>query len=115
VNRRRWLQVAVLSGLGVPALARISHADPMQASFEELLKFGLKCRRPVEFAFVNLVVQKVNEGKLPKAMVLAAFDYARKRREDIPFPYFEAALRRLADSIGVSLDPAPNPNPNPNP
>ena len=75
----------------------------MQASFEETLKFGLKCRRQLEFDFVELVVQKVNQGQLPKDLVLSQFNWAREQNAKIPFPYFQFGMKKRAAAIGVDL------------
>ena len=84
-------------------LVRFAGADSEQANLEETLKFGLKCRRPTEFAFVELVVQKVNMGQLPRDMVLSQFDWAREKNAKVPFPYFEFGMRKRAAALGVSL------------
>jgi hypothetical protein len=102
MTRRSLLSLA-LSVATVLCFAPAQGAEDGVADLEETLKFGLKCRRPVEFAFVELVVQKVNQGALPRELVLSTFEYARKRRSDIPFPYFQAALRKQAGAIGVEL------------
>jgi hypothetical protein len=102
MKRRDWfLAAAALTSL--PLTWRVASADPMQADLEETLKFGLKCRRPVEFEFVELVVQKVNMGQLPRDLVLSQFDWARKQSEKIPFPYFQFGIRKRAAALGVDL------------
>jgi hypothetical protein len=92
---------------------RKAKADEQQATLNETLRSVLRCRRPQEFAFVDLVTQKVEQGQLPKAMVLSMMNWARKRsrdetaagrrQNDIPFPYFQEGLRRQAEAIGVDL------------
>jgi hypothetical protein len=103
MNRRRWLRVSLLSLLSLPLIVTGASADPMQASFEETLKFGLKCRRQLEFDFVALVVQKVNQGQLPKDLVLSQFNWAREQNAKIPFPYFQFGMKKRAAAIGVDL------------
>lgn len=88
-------------------------ADQQQATLNELLRSVLKCRRPVEFAYVDLVTAKVDSGELPKAMVLSMMKWAQKRarqeaeserrKSDIPFPYFQQGMFLRAKEIGVSL------------
>jgi hypothetical protein len=102
MNRRTWFRMIAASGV-LPLLVRTASADPMQASLEETLKFGLKCRRPVEFAFVELVVLKVNQGQLPKDLVLSQFNWAREQSERVPFPYFQFGMKKRAAAIGVDL------------
>ena len=103
MNRRHWIRSVASAAFSVPLLASHAIADPMQASFEETLKFGLKCRRPVEFAFVELVVQKVNQGQLPKDLVLSQFNWAREQNAKVPFPYFQFGMKKRAEAIGVDL------------
>ena len=103
MNRRRWLCVSVSSLLSLPVAISSASADPMQASFEETLKFGLKCRRQLEFDFVELVVLKVNQGQLPKDLVLSQFNWAREQNAKIPFPYFQFGMKKRAAAIGVDL------------
>ena len=115
MTRRVWLYcVGCLSGwLPVVALGLRVNADEQQANLNETLRSILKCRRPQEFAFVDLVTQKVEQGQLPRTMVLSMMDWARKRsrqeaasgrrKNDIPFPYFQEGLRRQAEAIGVDL------------
>ena len=90
-------------------------ADQQQATLNELLRSVLKCRRPQEFAYVNLVAAKVNAGQLPEAMVLSMMNWAAKRarqeaesgrrNSDIPFPYFQQGMYLRAKEIGVNLPP----------
>ena len=102
MKRRDWILTA--AGWLSSSLAwRVASADPMQADLEETLKFGLKCRRPVEFEFVELVVQKVNMGQLPRDLVLSQFNWARNQSEKIPFPYFQFGMRKRAAALGVDL------------
>jgi hypothetical protein len=114
MTRRLWLFCLGLAPAWLLALAsRPARADEQQATLNETLRSVLKCRRPQEFAFVNLVTDKVDQGQLPKAMVLSMMDWARRRAtqesaggrrtNEIPFPYFQEGLRRQAAAIGVDL------------
>jgi hypothetical protein len=103
MNRRRWLLLSGSSLLSLPVLVTTAAADPMQANLEETLKFGLKCRRQLEFDFVALVVQKVEQGQLPKDLVLSQFNWAREQNAKIPFPYFQFGMKKRAAAIGVDL------------
>jgi hypothetical protein len=96
-------------------LAQQCPGDEQQATLNELLRSKLKCRRPQEFAYINLVTQKVDAGVLPVALVLSMMKWAMKRAAeekeagrrttDIPFPYFQEGLHRRAAEIGVDLPP----------
>jgi len=115
MTRRIWFRclawsAAWLAWAGIPWRGR---ADEQQATLNELLRSVLKCRRPEEFAYVNLVTAKVDAGQLPVALVLSMMQWARKRARhevenhrrntDIPFPYFQQGMHLRAAEIGVSL------------
>lgn len=115
MTRRFWLKCLAWSigWLQWAAIPRLSRTDEQQATLNELLRSVLKCRRPQEFTYVNLVTAKVDSGELPVALVLSMMDWARKRsrqevenhrrKTDIPFPYFQEGMHRRAAEIGVSL------------
>jgi len=65
------------------------------ASLKQQLEFGLKARRPSEFAFINKVVTAVGQKKIPIRDVYAYFKWARKKRP-YQMPYFEFGMRRHA-------------------
>src|SRR5438874_11282689 len=113
MTRRLWLwccawSVGCLAWTGPRVLG-----DQEQATLNELLRSVLKCRRPVEFAYVNLVAAKVSSGELPEALVLSMMKWAQKRarqeaesgrrKTDIPFPYFQQGLFLRAKEIVVDL------------
>ena len=109
MTRRFWLRwcawsVSCLAALGI---CRQVPADQQVANLNETLRSVLRARRPQEFAFVDLVTQKVDEGRLPTALVLSMMKWARERAEqrksNIPFPYFQEGLRLRAAEIGVDL------------
>jgi len=103
----------MFGGLASLGFSRKSSADQQQANLNETLRSILKCRRPEEFAYVNLVTAKVDSGQLPLALVLSMMKWAQKRSRqevenkrrtnDIPFPYFQEGLRLRAAEIGVIL------------
>jgi hypothetical protein len=120
MSRRNWLQTLTCSLAWVfDALTRAARGDEQEATLNETLRSILKCRRPEEFAYVDLITQKVEQGQLPRPLVLSMMDWARKRsrqevsagrrKNDFPFPYFQEGLRIRAAEINVSL-PAFNPN-----
>jgi hypothetical protein len=115
MTRRFWLRCFAWSLGWLAALrwSRCATADQQQATLNELLRSVLKCRRPEEFAYIDLVTQKVDAGDLPVALVLSMMKWARKRaadetkagrrKSDIPFPYFQQGLKLRAAEIGVDL------------
>ncbi|XZE18242.1 hypothetical protein SH449x_003530 [Pirellulaceae bacterium SH449] len=71
------------------------------------LVFGLRTNLPGQAQFIDLVVAKVESKEIPRAMVNVVFVWSRKRNPKIPYPYFEVALRLLAEKRGVTF-PATN-------
>lgn len=115
MTRRFWLWCCAWSvgWLAAVGMGRRLGGDEQQATLNEILRSVLKCRRPEEFAYVNLVTAKVESGELPLPLVLSMMNWARKRarqeveaerrKSDIPFPYFQEGMHRRAAEIGVSL------------
>ena len=109
-SKVRFLGVlaAVLTvGLLIDAAQSAPTADPKIApggiTLKEALEKGLKARRKSEFAYIKLVIKKVEEGKLPAKLVERTFLWARDNHQPYPMPYFEKALQIQAKKIGVSL------------
>jgi len=102
------LLVAALSGVTTEAVAQLGKKPPktnssVQVTLKQQLEKGLKCRRPVEFEYVEHVVKLVAEEKLPIDTVNIAFAWSRKRNSYRPFVYFEAALTELAKREGIDI------------
>ena len=72
------------------------------ADLEQTLKSGLKARRPVEFAFIEQVVERVKAKQIPISLVQTTFSWAR-RHQPYPYPYFERGMRERAQKLGVTL------------
>jgi len=66
------------------------------------LEKGLRARRPSEFAFIALVVERVEDGTLPLSVVKSTFGWARKKVR-FPYIYFEQAMRVRAQRLGIEL------------
>jgi hypothetical protein len=67
------------------------------------LQNGLRVFLPEQQAFLNTVLVAVDTGTLPRAMVNMVYIWAIRRNPKVPFPYFEIAMRSLAERRGVSL------------
>jgi hypothetical protein len=72
-------------------------------TFKQQLEKGLKARRPSDFTFIDTVIAKINSGELPQRTVNETFDYALKQSKQYPFIYFQFAMRKRAEKLGVSL------------
>jgi hypothetical protein len=97
--------VATLGGRPTSVLADSPSSQPVAPGGPDLrtmLEKGLRARRPVEFTFIDDVVQMVDAGTLPESIVQTSFLWARKKRP-YPFPYFRQSLKVQAQQIGVSL------------
>lgn len=66
-----------------------------RVSLRVQLERGLRAMRPVEFEFLDEVLQQVDDGDLPEDMVERAFLWAHRQRT-YRVQYFEKALRALA-------------------
>ena len=112
MTRRFWLWCLAWS-VGLMCIGRRVIGDEQNPTLNEMLRSVLKCRRPQEFAYIDLVTQKVDSGDLPKALVLSMMKWAveksrnevqaGRRKSDIPMPHFQEGLKRRAAEIGVSL------------
>lgn len=95
-----------LAALGVALLGvAVSHGD--EPLLSDTLKFGLKARRPIEMQFTAEIAQLTDNGQLAKDYVLAVFNYSRQRRPKFPLPYFEFAIRKKAEELGVPITTPP--------
>lgn len=120
---RRWVVIATIACLaaGGARLAAqetgrpVRPSDPKgrggrQISLRDQLRVGLKAVTDADFAFIDLVVTRVNQNVLPKELVNSTFLYARKRVETRdgrylkrPMVYFQPALVLRARALGVAL------------
>jgi hypothetical protein len=122
-RRTLWAAVALVSAGLVSATAQTvgptsprvqprgqSDRQGRQVSLYDQLRVGLKAYTKQDVEFIQLVVQKVDEGKLPRKLVDATFLWARNRYKDKPgahqrrpIVYFQPALTLQARKIGVVL------------
>ncbi|HEY4312228.1 MAG TPA: hypothetical protein VGN12_22460 [Pirellulales bacterium] len=98
------LLVALSVHVARPQSMQVNPTGPyVQVTLKEQLQKGLKCRRPLEFRFVDHVVHLVDKGKLPLDLVNICFDWSRQRSNHIPFVYFQRSLIMLAAQEGITL------------
>jgi hypothetical protein len=71
-------------------------------TLKDQLKTGLLARTPDENAFVDEVVQMVDDGDLPLSLVNSTFLWAR-RKQPYPMQYFIQALKARAKAQGITL------------
>jgi hypothetical protein len=89
-----------------PAAAEQGGVGPQgQLSLQETLERALRARRPQEFAYIAMVVEKVDDGTLPRDLVESTFQWARKKQTRHQVVYFAHALRIRAAKLGIELEP----------
>jgi hypothetical protein len=78
--------------------------DQRFLQYEQQLNAILKTRRDEERQFINELVLKVREGKLPSKLIQTSFRWVQKKRPqtNFPFIYFEKVLRLQADRAGIA-------------
>ena len=102
IHRRRFLLAAI------PASAYLALQCPSVAlavevgDLKEQLRLKLRPRTPAEANYLNRVVLLVQQGFLPRSLVLKMFQWARKK-EPYPFPYFHRALTIEARKLGIAI------------
>ena len=86
----------------------VSTATPVLAAdvrgLKEQLVTELRAGRPVEIAFVNGVVDLVEQDRLPLPLVRSTMLWAR-HRQPYPFFYFRAAMEKQAKRLNVMIVP----------
>ncbi len=106
----RWTLVAALflfTGLSIAQDGfDMNEAERMMdfntVELRDQLVFGLRTTLPGQQEFLDYVIASVDAGEIPRAMVNVVFVWARKRNPRIPYPYFEIALRLLAERRDVT-------------
>lgn len=86
------------------------NSEGRQISLRDQLRVGLKAVTKADFAFIDLIVQKVEAGVLPRKLVDSTFLWARRRVEaqrrqyyKRPMVYFQPAMVLRARAVGVKL------------
>ncbi len=81
-----------------------------QISLRDQLRVGLKAVTKADFAFIDLVVVRVDDGTLPRPLVDSTFLWARQRVAtrstkyfNRPIVYFQPALVLRARALGIRL------------
>jgi hypothetical protein len=117
VLRRRWIgSLTILASLAWPQLRAVlgqeghslNSANRLQGSrnvvplIDQLVN-GLRATRNSEVEFLQVVVDRVEQGKLPQGMVNLVYRWAIQRNPRVPFPYFQLAMRELSRRRGIIL------------
>ena len=99
--------------MSVPAAAQVpAEFDANQAErnpgmdvvrLEDQLMNGLRVVTIEQRIYVSQIVAMVEAGQLPRAMVNVVYTWALKRNPNVPLPYFQVALRALAERRGITV------------
>ena len=116
---RRWIRLLVIAGCmaGLSTSAPSTFAqgpadfDANEAErnpgqvvrLEDQLVNGLRVVTADQRLYVAQVVALVESGQMPRAMVNVVYSWALKRNPHVPFPYFQIALRALAERRGIAV------------
>ena len=107
MHRRAVLVVAAIWLVGAAGACRAdtpaAGAEEGVASLESRLKTGLRVKAPQDVQFVETVVERVREGRLPEKLVDSTYLWAVRRGKKYPFPAFEHVIRLQAAKLNVPL------------
>ncbi|MEQ8848450.1 hypothetical protein [Botrimarina sp.] len=113
-QRRRALLAATLALIAPAADSFGQTTENRELTLREQLVFGLQVRRPVEFAYIDAVIDTVERDELPESLVLRVFAYARSRQavsrvRRRPIITFQAALDEITKKLRIDIRPDPAP------
>jgi len=81
----------------------IGNPSDRTATLKQQLTNRLKAVTSEQQAYIDLLTQQVDQGKLDLQLVVAIERYALRRNPQFPFPFFERAIRFEAAKRGVVL------------
>ena len=103
MGRRAFIARAVaFVGSGVFLLSRDVGAE--EALDPATLKSQLCVKTKLEEAFVDDVLDKVDEGLLPRKILIAAYRYALKKGRSQRLIFFKSCLETLAKRAGIKIE-----------
>ncbi|MFN3153189.1 hypothetical protein [Bremerella sp.] len=88
-------------GQGWLAPRQLDAADV--ANLKQTLERGLFVRLPEQFEFIDQVVKLVEQEKLSLKLVYSTFQWSRQYDKGRRYYYFEAAIRKRAGDLGVTV------------
>ncbi len=92
---------AIGPGMGGP-VTPITGGDFRGLNIKTQLQIGLRARRPVEFKYIDEIVKLIDDGKLPRQLVLTTF-LAAQRQPTRQLQYFQFALLARTQHLDVRL------------
>jgi hypothetical protein len=132
MGRTLWWRTLVLAAVvaGVASTWSVSHqafgqrgiftpnrqsARPLSSSqpqtYRDVLIYGLRARLPTELAYIDSVVDAVEDHKIPAVLVNQTFFWARTRSGEVmygrpnrPIIYFIPALNARIKKLGIKVN-----------
>lgn len=104
----RYAALAWVLLVGMTCVAQAADPKPIDGGgvigldLKTQLEKGLYARRPVEFEYIDQIIQLVEEGDLPRELVTSTFVWARKK-PNRRLQYFQFALQSRARGLDVDL------------
>jgi hypothetical protein len=101
--------LATLSTIATVDLALADSPPPINGGgvsgldLKTQLEKGLKARRPVEFQYIDQIIQLVEDGSLPVSLVQTTYGWARKQTSARQLQYFQFALQARVRSQGLNV------------
>lgn len=83
------------------AIPRLDAADV--PNLKETLERGLYARLPEQYAFIARVVALVQQDVISLKLVYSTFQWSREYDKGRRYYYFEAAMRKRASDLGVTI------------
>jgi hypothetical protein len=80
----------------------ISSTGDGELTLRELLEKELRAKREVEITFIQRVVDRVEEKKIPLKTVMIMYKWS-KTKSNRPYQYFEKGMKVQAKRLGVDL------------
>lgn len=96
--RRTFLAIVASCAL----LSLLAQSSPAATLDADTMKAALRTATPEENGFIDLVLNLVDGGTLPVAMVDSTFQWARQKPKH-KFQYFKRGLTVRAARIGIDL------------
>ncbi len=100
------LLLLMLVVLGQSALAAepgpVGQGGVVKIDLKKQLETGLLARRPIEFAYIDQIVLLVEQGDLPRKLVVSTFLWAR-RSPTRKLEYFAFGLQARTKGMNVQL------------
>lgn len=103
MGRRRFIAGAVTLVGSVLFLGLDQQANAAEALDPDILKTQLRCKNDAEEKFVDDVVEKVGEKKIPVKILTSAYRFALKKETSKRMIYFKYCLETLLKRAGIRV------------